>query len=72
MRGLMDAGDKKDDYDGSESDNDPDVVAQDDRTKDPGKRRLRRRSMEEQSARVFSHQLRGISESDKRVKKSTM
>ena len=62
-------GDENLDDDGLDSDVDLDEIAQDDRKTDFGKRRLRRRPTEEQSARVFSNQLRGMSESDKYVKK---
>ena len=45
------------------------ILSQDAKKSVSAKRRLRRRSTEEQSARVLTNQLRGMSESDKYVKK---
>ncbi len=60
---LMD--DERDGENFSGSDTDQNLVVQG--AASNGKKRLRRRSSEEQGARVFSHQLRGMSESDKYV-----
>ena len=59
--------DERDDDNFSEPDTDQNLVVQG--AANNGKKRLRRRASEEQGARVFSHQLRGMSESDKHVKK---